>query len=313
MATRKGQPTSGVISRRVAPFVPLAVAALSGHVPSPGFEQSGGTVASESTEPSALHLACILPFAALKERHPLDDTCGPAGSSVEGTPQALQNIAKNEFCAKADPVVLTFADFDELQSKATDAHVTFGSDRQLPKDRAALVSLLNTSAGPVGEGSVVRLAAYVMNAHGSNLSNGESVNCKTKGVEANDIHIVLGEQPDGDACESVTAEMSPHFRPELWTPTTLNHLNGRPLRFTGHLFFDGSHRPCVKGGARASPARRSIFEIHPVYAVEVCKKKPADGAEISSACDAASEGDWVKLEDWVGAEGSEIEVGGGSE
>jgi hypothetical protein len=303
MAAHKGSQPSGVISRRVAPFVPLAIAALSSHAPSLGPEGVGGGAVSEATEPSALHLACSLPFAALEERHPIDDSCGSDGSSSEGTAQALQNEAKNNFCASSSPVVMTFDDFGQLQQKAEEAHVTFGSDGQLPKDRSALRSLLQVGrSGTVGEGNVVRLAAYVKDAHFSNVSNGESVNCKTKGTESNDIHIVLVEQPDEDACKSVTAEMSPHFRPELWTPTTLNHIGNRPLRFTGQLFFDGSHRPCVEGGASPSPQRRSLFEIHPVYSVDVCRNVPTAGSPIDSVCNPQSDGDWKKLEDYVGAE-----------
>jgi hypothetical protein len=237
----------------------------------------------------------------MKERHPIDDSCGASGSSGSDGPQALQNTAKNDFCAASDPVVLSFTDFDRLQSAAEAAHVTFGSDAQLPKNRAALAALLSVKGtGSVGEGSVVRVAAYVLDAHYSNVSSGESVNCKTHGQEWNDIHIVLVQQPGEDACQSVTAEVSPHFRPEIWNPTTLSNIaqSGRPLRFTGHLFFDGSHRPCA--GGKGSPARRSLFEIHPVYSVDVCRNKPAPGAEIASACNAANDDNWQTLEDYTG-------------
>jgi hypothetical protein len=216
-------------------------------------------------------------------------------------------MAKNNFCSTSDPVVLAFGDFGELQKKAAAAHITFGSDSKLPKDRSALSSLALDSGVTVGEGDVVRLAAYVIDAHYSNVSSGESVNCKTKGDEWNDIHIVLGTQPDADACESITAEMSPHFRPEIWTPSTLNNLAGRPLRFAGQLFFDASHRPC-EGGSTASPPRRSLFEIHPVYAVDVCKTKPAAGTEMPASCDASKDENWVHLEDWVGATENDSET-----
>ena len=51
-------------------------------------------------------------------------------------------------------------------------------------------------------------------------------------------------------------------------------LKGHPLplqsarvRMTGQLFFDGSHSPCING--HGGPPRRSIWEIHPVFAIEV--------------------------------------------
>ena len=91
--------------------------------------------------------------------------------------------------------------------------ITFGSDSQLPQNRSVLRNL-PTTAGSFSEGKVVRITAFVIDAHGSNLSSGETVNCKQKGAENNDIHIVLGEKsPNDDECTSVTAEMSPHFRP----------------------------------------------------------------------------------------------------
>ena len=45
------------------------------------------------------------------------------------------------------------------------------------------------------------------------------------------------------------------------------------LRLTGPLFYDASHRPCVFSGGkvaeRHAPERRSIWEIHPIYRIEV--------------------------------------------
>lgn len=306
MPTKKAARPSRVLSRRVAPFAPLALAALSGHLTPEGIVENGNArVAREesSTSGTALHLACTLPFDRLKARHPIDDSCGEEGSSAPDTPQAAQNTAKNDFCASSSPVTLTFQDFIDLQNAAQAAHVSFGSDRQLPKDRTPLASLLTVpGAGAVGEGSVVRLAAFVINAHPSNVSSGETVNCKTKGAEWNDIHIVLGEHPDDDACSSVTAEMSPHFRPDLWTPGNLNGLSGHPLRFTGQLFFDASHRPCTKGSP-ANPPRESLFEIHPVYAVDVCRTKPTNPENGPGAsCDASVDADWVGLDSWLGEE-----------
>jgi hypothetical protein len=52
--------------------------------------------------------------------------------------------------------------------------------------------------------------------------------------------------------------------------------NGSPLRvrLTGPLFYDASHKPCILNSAgkvirRESPARQTIWEIHPVYSIEV--------------------------------------------
>lgn len=246
---------------------------------------------------SALQLSCTLPFDPIRQAHELDDTCGPEGAATR-QPQILQNTAKNGFCASGAEVTLTFADFDALQQAAEAASVTFGSDAQLPKSRSALTSLLTRGGARVGEGSKVRLAAHVIDAHYSNVSRGESVNCQTPGEEFNDIHIVLGERSAADdPCTSITAEMSPHFRPDAWTPDNLNKLAAtRLFRFTGQLFFDASHRPCTDGH-RSNPPRRSLFEIHPVYGVDVCRT--------GLQCDVADDAAWVPLHEWLGTGSSE--------
>jgi len=137
--------------------------------------------------------ACTLPFDAIKQEHQIDSSCDAAGSSTSDA-QAAQNEAKNNFCASSTPVKLTFDNFSQLQQAAENAGVSFGSDSQLPDDRTPLQNILQIpTQARVGEGSVVRLAAFVMNAHYSNVSKGETVNCKLTGIENNDIHIVLGK------------------------------------------------------------------------------------------------------------------------
>jgi hypothetical protein len=42
------------------------------------------------------------------------------------------------------------------------------------------------------------------------------------------------------------------------------------MRFTGHLFFDVSHKPCTGTTPHASSRRISAWEIHPVSGIEVC-------------------------------------------
>jgi len=55
--------------------------------------------------------------------------------------------------------------------------------------------------------SVVQFAGFVLDAHYSNVSKGESVNCKITGQENNDIHVAMAEQADeDDLCKSITVE-----------------------------------------------------------------------------------------------------------
>ena len=57
----------------------------------------------------------------------------------------------------------------------------------------------------------------------------------------------------------------------------------RPLRLTGQMMFDGSHTPC--GNGTGSQKRVSVWEIHPVYAIDVCKKKAVSACRIGVADD----------------------------
>jgi hypothetical protein len=44
------------------------------------------------------------------------------------------------------------------------------------------------------------------------------------------------------------------------------------VRITGTLLFDAAHRPCQNSIPSAgNPVRISVWEIHPVYAIDVCK------------------------------------------
>jgi hypothetical protein len=66
------------------------------------------------------------------------------------------------------------------------------------------------------------------------------------------------------------------------------------MRFTGQLMFDAEHKPC-RGAKAENPKRQSVWEVHPVYAIDVCT------AEKPEQCDAASEKLWMPLDQWLSA------------
>ena len=138
---------------------------------------------------------------------------------------------------------------------------------------------------------------YSLDAQGRGR-HGEAVDCDSPELDWNDIHIALcpTEDVNTDECSTVTAEISPHYRPAVWSrfhdgqntdveavlPGLLrhkvvqNHEEGTApvrVRLTGPLFYDASHRPCSFDGAkvveRHGPERRTIWEIHPIYRIEV--------------------------------------------
>src|SRR5205823_4738474 len=66
---------------------------------------------------------CPIPFANIAKHRPIDDTC-PARGEVPDPPvgandpaHALQNLAKNNFCATGTPALVTFISFKQLQQK----------------------------------------------------------------------------------------------------------------------------------------------------------------------------------------------------
>jgi len=143
--------------------------------------------------------------------------------------------------------------------------ISFGMANKVPEDRSQLKDL--------GEGTVVSFTGYINHAKYSNVSSGESVNCKKKGAENNDIHIELTDKKkEEDVCQRISAEISPHYRPEAWNVDNLSEIEEKKIkiRITGQLFFDASHGACPdnEDGYRASS-----WEIHPVYKVEVYVSK----------------------------------------
>jgi hypothetical protein len=120
-----------------------------------------------------------------------------------------------------------------------------------------------------------------------------------------DIHITMrttrglilkrpSKLPD-PRCTSVSAEVSPHFRPAAWANLASAKTNAvfmkYPLRVTGALTFDAEHKPCANGKpASGSPVRISVWEIHPVYAVDVCKFTTL------KQCDASDDTAWTPFD-----------------
>ena len=232
---------------------------------------------------------CTLPFDAIKLSHPIDKQCplggdeGPDGNA----PHRLQNEAKNDFCATGDPVPVNLNVFVALQTAVNKMkNLPWGEGEKLPPDRSLLHNLKITDAGrslTLGEGTKVVFVGYVMDAKHDDVEKGEDVNCKTRGNEFNDIHISLSATPvpagklsNAVRCKAITAEISPHFRPAAWdkfdAAVNTKVFKTRPVRLTGTLLFDAAHRPCAKGTPiPGNPVRISIWEIHPIYAIDVCK------------------------------------------
>lgn len=235
------------------------------------------TTAPLTTPVAASHTftpVCTLPFhGSLNPAS--DDHCGIEGGSSDRAKQA-ESTAKNNFCASTDnPETITYQHLLDLQKQSADIPKSLDDRREVEN---------------LGEGNYVSYVAVIINAHYSDTTGGEAVNCNLSGNAPNDIHIVLMSDPnDTDECHSTTAEMSPHYRPANWTPAKLNALK-KPVRIRGQLFYDNSHVPCSET-SRPNPKRASLWEIHPVYSLDVCKFTDLDQCRNSN-----DPADWSPLE-----------------
>jgi hypothetical protein len=250
--------------------------------------------------------ACTLPFDSIKQDGlAIDKKCGDSGCADASTPGGMQNMAKNNFCATGTAVTVTPDDLKQLQADAKTKGVTFGGEAEVPTDRSVLQGF-DVGGKTVGEGTLVRMAVFIIETHPADTTSGESVNCKLAGAPMNDVHMAMGLKYGVNECTSVTAEISPHFRPKAWSPvfkvgakpaakaaTKPAAITKFPLRITGQLFFDASHVPCTGGKPVGSnPKRQSLWEIHPIYAIEVCSKTTL------AACSADDDSVWTPLDQW---------------
>jgi hypothetical protein len=232
---------------------------------------------------------CKLPFASISTKDPIDADCGLSGAVKNPPALAAQDAAKNNFCATGTPAVLTFDVYPDLQAAAE--KVLGGLKYRPPLNRKPLHSLYTWKKKKIGEGTLVSIVGYAEAAHYSDVDSGESVNCELKEDQNNDVHIPIVPTAGADECQSVTAEITPHFRPAMWTPSNVN-MPHVPMRFTGQLMFDAEHKPC-RGTTVEEPKRQSVWEIHPVYAVDVCT------AAKPEQCDAANAKVWQPLDQWL--------------
>jgi hypothetical protein len=233
---------------------------------------------------------CKVSFQNIAEEQPIDNICGITGNKGSTAALQLQSKAKNNFCAPGPAAPLNFQDLIKLQQAADkDGRRSL----QPPAERAAFQKL--------GEGRLVQVVAFSGGAHYSDVMHGESVNCNLPGVENNDIHLNLLQNPGDELCNSITAEISPHLRPHQWEQLVDMPL-GVPLRITGQLFFDSTHRPC-ENGHESNPRRASTWEIHPVYSIEICTHSSIGECRIDDAKV------WTPLATWVNPAASPSKLG----
>ena len=291
----------------------------------PAADRAGNAVSATSGQP-----ACTIADSELWATRPIDSSSCDADGSGDAAHQA-QNRAKNNLCAgnfltatPEEPSLATQLTFRRLQAAAEDIREEHDLGAQtVPEDRAPFEGDVHTTTegDALGEGSLVRYVGFLLEGH---FSGSEGVNCNRTTQVNFDIHLAFSNtkpslsisKAAGEAleCRSVTAEIIPRRRPEEWTllgSMKKNSSEGlraalakidahglrRPLRITGQLFFDGSHQACANGArVGGNPARASNWEIHPVYAIDVCEFVTA------SKCKWDDAAVWTPLHLWLEGE-----------
>jgi len=185
------------------------------------------------------------------------DQCPPIGSRPDGTPpgpvERVLNPKKNRRTAPT--------------SQDIDSSVTLA--RMLAPDNDSTRFLETQGA---------EITGYVVQVEQG--GHPETANCGNLTLELTDTHITVALGPTADLTTTLIVEVTPWWRQEMkkqaidWsTPTLSQTITGKKVKFTGWLLFDVGHiteatntRPA---SAPRAPWRRTVWEIHPVTAMQV--------------------------------------------
>jgi len=213
------------------------------------------------------------------------DSCPPQGCAHAGTTDALLNMLKRRFPPSDRVASLSFKDFATLQ---THADRLVGQNIPLVKLSRDRLKNLTVSGGAVSEGDLVEMAGFIVGAPHPNRG-GESVNCRLRGLENNDIHITLARERGEAEYRGIVAAMIPQGRPPTWTVERLREIQqeNRMLLVRGQLLYDNKH--IVNADPQfllpGQPKRFTLWEVHPVTQIYVCRME-------DHACNPEASAEW---------------------
>lgn len=274
------------------------------------------SLAGQSEPRFALRAGCSLPYAAYAPARDALHFCDNAGRRA-GTPSPpladrLRLDAQNNLCAAAAaPVPIALKEFGLLPSPPPS---------QLSASRQSLARVaVPAGRAAVGEGTVVRTVGLISKAHLVGCEEpapggpaGSAVTCHFMGgPKVSEIQLNLSpvtaprDTPD---CDTVVAKMVTHYRPIWWDDIDIKTPES-PVRITGQLFYDDAVEACAEPGSRSATAaahspRLTRWEVHPVYAIDVCI------ATSAAACDAANGALWVPYHQWLDRPDARVRASG---
>jgi hypothetical protein len=270
------------------------------------------TAAAQSEPRFALRSGCVLPYAAYAPTRDALHFCDNAGRRAGLPPPPLADRlrldAQNNLCAPASaPVPIALKEFGLLPSPPRSQLAT-------TRKSLAQVAVLPGRAN-AGEGTVVRTVGIISNAHlvgcrepEAGEPAGEAVTCHFMGgPKVSEIQLNLSPVSaprDAPDCDTVVAKLVTHFRPIWWDDLDIKTPEA-PVRITGQLFYDDAVDSCQRPGARA--ARLTSWEVHPVYAIDVCV------ASAATECDPLNGKLWVPYHQWLDRQDARVRASGTAE
>ena len=215
-------------------------------------------------------------------------SCSDTGCSPADSTHAIANQRKRAIpSGSGTGTILTFDDFAAMQQQADNL---VGEGKELTSDDRAKLSSMTVSGGSVSEGDLVSVVGFLVGVPHPNT--GESVNCNLRGVQNNDFHIPMSNDPGNTDFQGIVVEMIPQNRPDGWNIDNLTQVenNQQLVMVSGGLLYDNLHH--VNGDANnpkgGQPHRFALWEIHPITQFMICSK--AD-----NTCDPSQAGDWIAL------------------
>ncbi len=178
-------------------------------------------------------------------------TCGPVGDGGDTATNRLKNRT-------------------DISSSHRD--VSFNAIADLPYPATLSTSRLAWPAESLAvvlryEGVPVRVAGYLVAIKPQTGGSGESTNCHMTRSSEVDWHMAVVATPGEGEAESIVIEPTPRIRIRhpRWTVARLRPWldAGNPVRISGWLLFDPSHRNHL------GRYRKTLWEIHPITKIEV--------------------------------------------
>lgn len=195
---------------------------------------------------------------------------------LANTPEEIANEIRRRANVLPEGKELSFHQIEILQDETDRRHILQGIAMPV---RAVLKDFkLQDENAPItiGEGDVVTVKGFLVGT--PHISRPAAFDpCEQFGYENNDYLLNVGEFAGDTEYDTIVAVMTPHTRNPAWDLERLRRIarTATMVRITGQLFYDSKHRvnrdPVHE--LEGQPRRLSLWEIHPVSAIEVCRMK----------------------------------------